>query len=387
MMGIKENFTNAVKELAGFGDKKADNPPVVPNESDVRPEAPPIAAAAPLPVNTVDELKRSVYDDGAGFGSEREISLETDEDMTATVRPMPRTAAQDTYPGGSPPVSLFGAPPPPAPAPAPAPTPEAAPFGIFGADAPPPAPETPPPAASFSAPEPTPEPAPPPSAVAVPPAFASPPPFAPPPAAAVPPAFQSPPPFAQSSNAFSSPPPPPPRAMSAMPVTAAPRSGDSDNELTVISRNTMVDGNIRSFADMSIDGDIKGDVETTKNIDLNGKIIGNIACNNAMMHTSQVQGNIRMKGNVSMKRDTLLIGDLMSTYAEVNGKVKGNLDVVGQADLRGDAVVFGDISASTITVENGAIIQGYVSTTFLNKEESRNLFPDTVIIDETAARY
>ncbi|MCL2035925.1 MAG: polymer-forming cytoskeletal protein [Oscillospiraceae bacterium] len=167
---------------------------------------------------------------------------------------------------------------------------------------------------------------------------------------------------------------------------SAPASRSSrgeDHELTVISRNTVIDGNIRSFANMSIDGDIKGDVETSKDIDLNGKIVGNVTCNNAMMHTSQVQGNIRMKGNISMKRDTLLIGDLMSTYAEINGKIKGNLDVVGKADLKGDAVVFGDISASTITVEDGAIIQGYVSTTFLNKEESRNLFPDTVVIEET----
>ena len=159
-------------------------------------------------------------------------------------------------------------------------------------------------------------------------------------------------------------------------------AGMDDSELTIISRHTVIDGNIRSFADMSIDGDIKGDIETTKNIDLNGKVVGNISCNNAMMHTSQIQGNVRMKGNISMKRDTLLIGDLMSTYAEVNGKVKGNLDVVGKADLRGDAVVFGDISAATITVEDGAIIQGYVSTTFLNKDESRNLFPDMVTIND-----
>jgi len=160
----------------------------------------------------------------------------------------------------------------------------------------------------------------------------------------------------------------------------APRSGDEGNEITIISKNTIIDGNIRSFADMSVDGDIRGDVETTKNIDLNGKIVGSITCNNALMHTAQVQGNVRMKGNVVMKRDTLLIGDLMSTYAEINGKIKGNLDIVGKAELRGDAVIFGDISASTITVEDGAIIQGYVSTTFLNKDESRNLFPETVII-------
>ena len=133
---------------------------------------------------------------------------------------------------------------------------------------------------------------------------------------------------------------------------------------------------------MSIDGNIKGNVETTKDIDLNGKVVGDIACNNANMRTSQIQGNIRMKGNAFMERDTLLIGDLTSTYANVNGKIKGNLGITGKAELKSDAVVFGDISASTITVNDGAIIQGYVSTTFLNKEESKNIFPDAITIGE-----
>ncbi len=155
-----------------------------------------------------------------------------------------------------------------------------------------------------------------------------------------------------------------------------------DNEITVISKNTVIDGNVRSFANMSIDGNIKGNVETTKDIDLNGKIVGDIACNNASLRTSQIQGNVKMKGNAFMERDTLLIGDLSSTYANVNGKVKGNLAIAGKAEFKSDAVVFGDISASTITVNDGAIIQGYVSTTFLNKEESKNIFPDTINIGE-----
>ena len=133
---------------------------------------------------------------------------------------------------------------------------------------------------------------------------------------------------------------------------------------------------------MSVDGNIKGNVETTKDIDLNGKIVGDISCNNAKLRISQVQGNIRLKGNVYMERDTLLLGDLTSTYASINGKIKGNLSTGGKTELKSDAVVFGDISASTITVDDGAIIQGYVSTTFLNKEESKNIFPDTITIGE-----
>jgi len=204
---------------------------------------------------------------------------------------------------------------------------------------------------------------------------------APTPFSQIPPERNSPPPepaFAERPRAAQ---PPPPAFAAPVPAPVRlERESDDANEITIISKNTIVSGNIRSFADMSVDGDIRGDVETTKNIDLNGRIVGSITCNNALMHTAQVQGNVRMKGNVTMKRDTLLIGDLMSTYAEINGKIKGNIDIVGKAELRGDAVIFGDISASTITVEDGAIIQGYVSTTFLNKDESRNLFPETIII-------
>ena len=157
---------------------------------------------------------------------------------------------------------------------------------------------------------------------------------------------------------------------------------DDANEITIISKNTIIDGNIRSFADMSIDGDIRGDVETTKNIELNGKVIGSVICNNAFMHRSQIQGGIRMKGNLSMKRDTLLIGDLIATYAEINGKIKGNINVAGKAELRGDAVVFGDINAATITVEDGATIQGHVDTVSLTKDGSKNFFPEAVVIGE-----
>ena len=142
----------------------------------------------------------------------------------------------------------------------------------------------------------------------------------------------------------------------------------------------MIDGNISSLADMSIDGDIRGDVETTKDVELNGRIIGNMTCNNANMFASQVQGNVVLKGSVDIGRDTLLIGDLNSGYACINGKVKGNVDISAKAEFTADAVIFGDIIESTITVDDGAIIQGYVSTTFLNKDESEKIFPENIEI-------
>ncbi len=156
---------------------------------------------------------------------------------------------------------------------------------------------------------------------------------------------------------------------------------NESEEITVISKNTVIDGNIRSLANMQIDGNIKGNVETTRNLDMSGKIIGDITCNNAGLNSAAMQGNMNLKGRLRMDRDTILIGDLSSQYADINGRVRGKLDIVGKAELKRDAIVFGDINASTIAVTDGAIIQGYVNTTFLSKDDSRNVFPDAISLD------
>lgn len=169
----------------------------------------------------------------------------------------------------------------------------------------------------------------------------------------------------------------PPSAGSGAPM----QSANETDETTIISKNTVIDGNVRSLANMQIDGNIKGNVETTRNIDMSGKIIGDITCNNAGMNSAAMQGNVSLKGRMRMDRDTILIGDLSSQYADINGRIRGKLDIVGKAELKRDAIVFGDINASTIAVTDGAIIQGYVNTTFLSKEDSRNVFPEAISLD------
>ncbi len=158
-------------------------------------------------------------------------------------------------------------------------------------------------------------------------------------------------------------------------------SGYEAEETTVISHNTIIDGNIRSFANINIDGTVKGDVRITKNIAVSGKVVGDIECNNAIMTGSQMQGNISSKGQVQMDRDSIQLGDITANYLDLNGKIKGNVEVGGKAEFKTDAVILGNITASTITVLDGATIQGYVNTTFL-QENSSNIFPESISVTE-----
>ena len=166
------------------------------------------------------------------------------------------------------------------------------------------------------------------------------------------------------------------------PEEAAGAEDEQDSgELTVISRNTIVEGNIRSFANMSVEGSVKGNIQLTKSIAVSGKVVGDISCANAVFSGASMQGNLLSKGQVRMDGDAMLIGDLTAQYADINGKIKGNLDISGRGEFKTDAVVIGDISVSTISVLDGATIQGYVTTTFLREENSK-IFPEAIILGE-----
>lgn len=152
-------------------------------------------------------------------------------------------------------------------------------------------------------------------------------------------------------------------------------------ETTIISRNTRINGDISSFANVNVEGSVQGDVKLTKNISVSGKVVGNIECNNAVMAGAQMQGSISSKGQVQIDHDSVLLGNVDTQYLDLNGRIKGNVDVGGKAEFKNDAVIVGDITASTISVIDGAVIKGYVNTTFM-QESTSNVFPEAISVGE-----
>ncbi len=151
------------------------------------------------------------------------------------------------------------------------------------------------------------------------------------------------------------------------------------SEMTVISRNTLVLGDIRSFAGISIEGSVKGQVEVVKDAYISGKVLGSLKCNNAAMRGSSLQGDTLAKGNVQLDNNSVLLGNLNAQYANVDGKVKGNLDVSGKVEVDSNAVILGDVRTSTLTVVDGANIKGFVNTTFMTEDVER-VFPGNITI-------
>jgi len=153
------------------------------------------------------------------------------------------------------------------------------------------------------------------------------------------------------------------------------------NEMTVISKNTIVVGDIRSLANVTIEGNVRGRVEILKDATVQGMLVGDLACKNARLQGSSVQGNVLSKENVFIDHNTTVLGDLAAQYASIDGRVKGNIEAGGKVEFLENAIIAGDVYTSSISVADGANIKGFVSTAYLN-EHGDAAFPSQVVIDE-----
>ena len=154
----------------------------------------------------------------------------------------------------------------------------------------------------------------------------------------------------------------------------------AEKEMSIISKNTIVYGDIRSLADLTIDGKVRGNVDVLKDVTMHGVLVGNLRCGNTRMEGSSIQGNVMSKGNAYIHSDSVLLGNLKAQNSNIDGKVKGNINIGNRVYLHQNAIVVGDIRTNTIAVEDGANIKGFVNTAFLFEEDNAP-FPSEVVIE------
>ncbi len=111
----------------------------------------------------------------------------------------------------------------------------------------------------------------------------------------------------------------------------SPKENKRELEAAINSNNSIANGTV-----------VSGDIETTGNLRIEGRVVG----------------NIRSKAKVFVGDTGQVTGHIFSQGAEVEGKIEGNLEVSDKLVLRATAVVEGDILASKLIVEDGATWRG-----------------------------
>lgn len=129
---------------------------------------------------------------------------------------------------------------------------------------------------------------------------------------------------------------------------------------TVIAAGATFFGDIRAEGDVEVLGKVKGNLEATGNIRVVGKVLGDVKGEAVVLEGCTVQGNITSTSFVTLDAGAMVVGDVLATDFESDGKVKGNLQIARAATFSSCALLAGNVIAATIMMAQGAKVQGAV---------------------------
>lgn len=132
----------------------------------------------------------------------------------------------------------------------------------------------------------------------------------------------------------------------------------SSKQTTVISKGTVITGDIKSEGNLEVYGAVTGGITTTGNVKINGKQVGDIQGASITLSACTVRGNITAAEDMDIDSDSVIIGDIKTKNLTINGRIQGNIQAKNGITCESNAIVIGDLKAATVTVNNGAKLQG-----------------------------
>lgn len=135
----------------------------------------------------------------------------------------------------------------------------------------------------------------------------------------------------------------------------------NNEETTVITKGTTINGGIKSDTSLIVKGVIEGDVECLGKLTITGRVAGNSTASEIYVNTPKLTGNLVSRGSVKVDVGTVVVGSISSASVVVAGAVKGDIDVNGPVIVDSTAVVQGSILGKSIQINSGAVIDGMCS--------------------------
>lgn len=145
---------------------------------------------------------------------------------------------------------------------------------------------------------------------------------------------------------------------------AAAKAPAADDQVTVITAGTTINGSIVSDCSLNVMGTINGDIECIGKLTISGSVSGNSIASDVYVNAKRLDGNIDSEGTVKIGLGTVVVGDIKAGSAVIAGAVKGELDIKGPVIFDSTAIIKGNVKAKSVQMNNGAVLEGFCSLTY-----------------------
>ncbi|MDD6038384.1 MAG: polymer-forming cytoskeletal protein [bacterium] len=140
---------------------------------------------------------------------------------------------------------------------------------------------------------------------------------------------------------------------------------DSDtnvtDEVSIITKGTSIKGNMDTTGSIEVQGKVEGDIKCNGKLTVTGTIAGNSSSSEFYADAAHIEGEVISSGTVKIGHGAVIIGNITATSAVIAGAVKGDIDVQGPVVVDTSAVIMGNIKSRSVQINNGAVIEGFCS--------------------------
>jgi cytoskeletal protein CcmA (bactofilin family) len=150
----------------------------------------------------------------------------------------------------------------------------------------------------------------------------------------------------------------------------------ASDEVTEITKGTVITGNISSTGSMNIYGSITGDISCKGKMIITGTVKGTAEAKEIFANNAKIDGDIKSDGTIKIGNGTVIVGNVVATSAVIGGAVKGDIDVNGPVIVDSTAIIKGNIKSKSVQINNGAVIDGFCSQSYA-EIDYKSLFEDT----------
>lgn len=130
-------------------------------------------------------------------------------------------------------------------------------------------------------------------------------------------------------------------------------------DVNYLASTLVVEGSVVSESDIVIEGLIRGNVTCRGNIEILGEIKGDVCGKSIRVSQGKITGNIRADEGVYIY-NSRVTGDIVAESGEIDSAINGNLTISGSLVIRKASVIKGNITASALSIEENALLEGKV---------------------------
>lgn len=127
---------------------------------------------------------------------------------------------------------------------------------------------------------------------------------------------------------------------------------------TILAAGTTFVGNMTAQGDVDMDCDFQGDIRANGTVTIRTKLAGDLSAKVAELVACEVQGDVHADESVRIDSSSKVIGNITGKDLNCAGSIQGNVQVSGHVMVSGSAYIEGDLEAASISIENGAGING-----------------------------